>query len=99
MTGTFTASVSRTAEPRRGHMAYIGRPSRARDPWHPGPTHRAYSGPGGRAVSDDQNEAALARLARWHLYAGCDRAPLGWEHPEPHPIPRRGLLARLFGKI
>lgn len=40
--------------------------------------HRCYSGPV-RVHTSDHTADALARRARWHLYAGDDRAPLGWE--------------------
>lgn len=40
--------------------------------------HLAYQG-APRFHVQDNNADARARLARWHLYAGCDRAPAGWE--------------------
>lgn len=40
--------------------------------------HRAYLGAGTVRVVDN-GEDAMRRRARWNLYAGCDRSPLGWE--------------------
>ena len=42
-------------------------------------SHGAYSGPP-RIYCEDHNAAALHRLARYRLYAACERAPANWEH-------------------
>lgn len=53
----------------------IRRASPAADP----AGHRRYSDPAHVHRGEDRNAETLARIARWRLYADCDRAPLDWE--------------------
>lgn len=42
-------------------------------------THARYSGPPRIHRGEDRNAETLARIARYRLYADCERAPLDWE--------------------
>ena len=86
MIPAFACHFSRTAEPRFGHMAFIGAGiARSHVAAQPAPGHRQFIGAASPRVVDNQAEAIRLRdaeRARRALWAECERRPIAFDMGE-----------------